>query len=130
MSAKLGFVHGRKTGRRGLVQRPRAKLELRGQGRAQAGAWARAGVSFYGVSLPDRAVDGRKHLATFRLMKSAGFIYWQDDGWWLGTLDEFPDYTTQGTSFEDLKDHLQDLHKELSSGSIPGVRRHAELEVA
>ena len=37
MSAKLCFVHGRKTGRRGLARRPRAKLELRGQGRAQAG---------------------------------------------------------------------------------------------
>lgn len=49
---------------------------------------------------------------------------------WLGTLDEYPDYTTQGTSFEDLKEHLLDLHKELSSGNIPGVRQHAELEVA
>ena len=63
-------------------------------------------------------------------MKSIGFTYWQDSGFWLGTLDEYPDYTTQGTSFEDLKEHLQDLHKELSSGSIPGVRHHAELEVA
>jgi predicted RNase H-like HicB family nuclease len=63
-------------------------------------------------------------------MKSTGFTYWQDNGMWLGSLDEFPDYTTQGTSIEDLKEHLLDLYKELSSGSIPSVRQHAELEVA
>jgi predicted RNase H-like HicB family nuclease len=62
-------------------------------------------------------------------MKSTGFTYWQDNGMWLGSLDEFPDYTTQGTSIEDLKEHLLDLYKELSSGSIPSVRQHAELEV-
>ncbi len=63
-------------------------------------------------------------------MKSTGFTYWQDNAMWLGSLDEFPDYTTQGTSIEDLKEHLLDLYKELSSGSIPAVRQHAELEVA
>ncbi len=49
---------------------------------------------------------------------------------WLGFLDEFPDYDTQGTSVEDLKEHLADLHRDLSSGAIPVVRRHAELEIA
>ena len=49
---------------------------------------------------------------------------------WLGYLDEYPDYTTQGTSLEDLKYHLLDLYQDLSSGAIPCVRRHAELDVA
>lgn len=49
---------------------------------------------------------------------------------WLGHLDAFPDYVTQGTSFDDLKEHLLDLYKELSSGSIPHVRQHSELELA
>jgi len=59
-----------------------------------------------------------------------GFTYWQDGGFWVGHLDEYPDYLTQGTSLEDLKEHLADLHRELTSGTIPNVRRHAELEVA
>ena len=63
-------------------------------------------------------------------MKSTGFTYWQDGEFWLGQLDEFPDYQTQGASLEDLKEHLADLHKELTSGTIPGVRRHAQLELA
>lgn len=45
-------------------------------------------------------------------------------------LDEYPDYVTQGDSFEDAKEHLLDLFKDLSSGAIPGARRHAELQVA
>lgn len=63
-------------------------------------------------------------------MKTVGFTYWKDNEFWLGHLDEFPDYVTQGVTFEDLKEHLQDLHRDLTSGVIPGVRRHAELEVA
>ena len=63
-------------------------------------------------------------------MKNTGFTYWQDGNDWIGFLDEFPDYQTQGTSLEDLKEHLADLHKELTSGAIPNVRRHAQLELA
>ncbi len=57
------------------------------------------------------------------------FTYWRDGGWWLGYLDEFPDHWTQGESMEDLKAMLADLYKDLASGEIPGIRRHAELEL-
>jgi hypothetical protein len=60
----------------------------------------------------------------------AAITYWQDGGHWLGYLDEFPDYLTQGESLEDLKAHLADLHKDLAGDVIPAVRRHAELEIA
>lgn len=63
-------------------------------------------------------------------MKTLDFTYWQDGSDWIGFLDEFPDYVTQGTSFEDLKAHLADLHLDLSSGAIPFVRRRAKLELA
>lgn len=63
-------------------------------------------------------------------MRSLGFTFWQDDDMWLGYLDAYPDYMTQGTSIEDLKEHLLDLYGDLSSGVIPSVRQHAELEFA
>jgi hypothetical protein len=63
-------------------------------------------------------------------MKGLRFVYWQDGDYWLGYLDEFPDYLTQGVTLEDLREHLRDLYKDLSSGEIPSVRRAAELEVA
>ena len=62
-------------------------------------------------------------------MKSMGFTYWQSGSDWLGYLDEFPDYVTQGSSLDDLKEHLLDLHADLTSGVIPHVRQHAELEL-
>jgi hypothetical protein len=63
-------------------------------------------------------------------VKTLAYTYWQDGDDWLGYLDEFPDYLTQGTSLNDLKDHLADLYRDLSSGEIPCLRHHAELEVA
>jgi hypothetical protein len=62
-------------------------------------------------------------------MAAAGFTYWQDGEMWLGYLDRYPDYVTQGTSLEDLKEHLLDPYKDLSSGVIPNVRQHSELEL-
>ena len=58
------------------------------------------------------------------------FIHWQDEDVWIGYLEEFPDYWTQGGSLEDLKEHLKDLYRELTLGSLPGVRRVAELSLS
>ncbi len=48
---------------------------------------------------------------------------------WMGYLEEFPDYLTQGESFEELQENLRDLLRDLTSGELPGVRRVAELPV-
>jgi hypothetical protein len=57
------------------------------------------------------------------------YIYWQDDDMWLGYLEEYPDYWTQGETEEELRDNLLDIYSELASGTIPNVRKVAELEV-
>jgi len=63
-------------------------------------------------------------------MKTLAYTFWQDGDAWLGYIDEFPDYMTQGASLADLKAHLIDLYRDLTSGEIPSVRRRAELEIA
>jgi hypothetical protein len=63
-------------------------------------------------------------------MKRKKYVYWQDDNMWLGYLEEYPDYQTQGESLEELKENLKDIYQELTSGSVPCVRKVAELEVA
>jgi hypothetical protein len=60
---------------------------------------------------------------------STKYIYWQDQGLWLGYLQDYPDYWTQGQSLEDLEFHLRDLYQDLTSGGIPGVRKLAELSL-
>ena len=63
-------------------------------------------------------------------MQQIRYVYWQDEETWLGYLEEFPDYLTQGETLDDLKEHLLDLHKDLASGQIPCVRRVAEMRVS
>jgi len=59
-------------------------------------------------------------------MSSAQYVRWQDGEMWLGYFEEFPDYLTQGESFEELEENLLDLYRDLTSGEIPGIRRVAE----
>jgi len=63
-------------------------------------------------------------------METTKFVYWQDEGMWLGYLEEYPDYMTQGESIEELEENLRDIFKELTSGNIPCVRKVAELQVS
>ena len=63
-------------------------------------------------------------------MDKAKYVYWQDDGFWLGYLEEYPDYMTQGTSLEDLQEHLKDLHHDLSKGLVPHAHHVGELQLA
>lgn len=54
-------------------------------------------------------------------------VVWEEDSAWLGYLQEYPDYWTQGETLEDLKAHLKDLYQDVTSGHIPGIRRVEEL---
>jgi hypothetical protein len=63
-------------------------------------------------------------------MATVKYVYWEEDGAWLGYLQDYPDYWTQGETLDDLKDHLRDLYPDLSGGQLPGVRRVDDLDVA
>jgi hypothetical protein len=63
-------------------------------------------------------------------MQTVKYVYWQEENSWLGYLEEYPDYWTQGQSLDDLLDHLRDLYLDLSGGHIPGVRRVGELVIS
>ena len=62
-------------------------------------------------------------------MDTKKYIYWEDEGMYIGYLIEYPDYMTQGENIEELQDNLKDIYKELTSGAIPCVRKVSELEV-
>lgn len=62
-------------------------------------------------------------------MQTVKIVVWQDGDTWLGYLQEYPDYWTQGESLEDLKEHLKDLYVDLAGGFIPGARRVEDLVV-
>lgn len=62
-------------------------------------------------------------------MATVKYVYWQEDDHWLGYLQDYPDYWTQGESLDDLVEHLKDLHFDLSGGNIAGARKVGELSV-
>jgi len=62
-------------------------------------------------------------------MHTQKYVYWQDGDTWLGFFEEYPDYWTQGETMEELEENLMDVYSELTSGTIPCVRRVAELQV-
>lgn len=60
-------------------------------------------------------------------MQSVKYVWWEEDGAWLGYLQEYPDYWTQGETLDDLKDHLRDLYIDLTSGQLTGIRKVDDL---
>lgn len=62
-------------------------------------------------------------------METIRFVWWEEDGGWLGYLEEYPDYWTQGETLDDLKEHLKDLYRDLTSGELRGIRKSEELVV-
>jgi predicted RNase H-like HicB family nuclease len=63
------------------------------------------------------------------MMKTVKVVCWQDEGLWLGYLQDYPDYWTQGETPDELRANLRDLYADLTSGTIPGVRKVEELAV-
>ena len=58
------------------------------------------------------------------------YVFWQDGDMWLGYLDEYPDYMTQGESLAELQENLRDICNDIGRGLVPGVRKLAELRVS
>lgn len=63
-------------------------------------------------------------------MNVVKIVFWEEDGAWLGYLQDYPDYWTQGETLDDLKEHLKDLYLDLIGGFIPGIRKVEELVIA
>ena len=58
------------------------------------------------------------------------FVYYKDGNMWIGWLEEYPDYKTQGETLEELEENLRDIYTDLNSDAIPNVHRIGELRVA
>jgi len=47
-------------------------------------------------------------------MHRVNIVYWEEDGTWIGYLQEYPDYWTQGETLDDLQEHLKDLYQDMT----------------
>ena len=62
-------------------------------------------------------------------MKTLKFTYWKDGSFFLGFLNDYPDYQTQGLSKEELVQNLKSLLMDIDSGEVPHIRKVEELVV-
>jgi len=62
-------------------------------------------------------------------MKHLPFTYWKDENYYIGHLNDFPDYETQGESLEELSENLKSIYIDLDSEVVPYVRHISELVI-
>ena len=63
-------------------------------------------------------------------MRTVKFTSWQGGEFFIGFLNEYPDYQTQGKNNEELAENLKDLLEDMESGRVPYIRKVEELLVA
>jgi hypothetical protein len=63
-------------------------------------------------------------------MKTIQYTFWQDGEFFLGYLNEFPEYETQGFSKEELLENLRDLFVDIKSGEVPYIKKVEEMAIA
>ena len=63
-------------------------------------------------------------------MRTLEYTFWQDGEFFIGHLNEYPDYETQGYSKEELIGNLKDLLIDLEENQVPFIRRVEELVLA
>ena len=63
-------------------------------------------------------------------MRTVQYTFWQDGEFFIGYLNEYPDYQTQAYSKEELLDNLRDLLADVESGEVPFIRKIEEMAVA
>jgi predicted RNase H-like HicB family nuclease len=63
-------------------------------------------------------------------MRTLKYTFWQDDEFFLGYLNDYPDYVTQGYSKDELLENLKDLLKDMETGEVPYIRKVEEMAIA
>jgi len=62
-------------------------------------------------------------------MEDLRFTYWKSGRFFIGYLEDFPDYHTQGKTLQELTGNLMDILIECNSGRLPQVRRSVKLKL-
>lgn len=55
------------------------------------------------------------------------YVHWQEEDYHLGYFEDYPGYITQGRTLEELVENLEDLHRDITSGEVPYIRKVDEL---
>ena len=57
-------------------------------------------------------------------------IYMKKNDWFIGHIQEYPDYESQGRSLDELKGNLIEIYKDIQQGLVPDAEPCQLMEVA
>lgn len=60
-------------------------------------------------------------------MRTLEYTFWRDGEFYIGHLNDYPDYETQAYSKDELIENLKDLILDLESSEVPFIRKVEEL---
>ena len=63
-------------------------------------------------------------------MRTLKYTFWQDGEFFMGYLNDYPDYQTQAYSKDELLESLKDLLTDIESGQVPYIRKVEEMAIA
>ncbi|MGO9121910.1 MAG: type II toxin-antitoxin system HicB family antitoxin [Desulfomonilaceae bacterium] len=66
---------------------------------------------------------------TEKFMK-INIVYKEEQGWFVGHIQEYPDYESQGKTLEELRDNLIEVYNDIRKGLVPDAEPFRILEVA
>lgn len=58
------------------------------------------------------------------------YTYEMDDDFFVGYLDEYPEYPTQGENLKDFEENLMDIYEMIQDGILEVSKKHGVLELA
>ena len=56
-------------------------------------------------------------------------VYKEKNGWFIGHLQEYPDYESQGKTLDELKENLLGIYEDINKGLVPDAKPAQLLEV-
>jgi predicted RNase H-like HicB family nuclease len=57
-------------------------------------------------------------------------VFKEENGWFVGHIQEYPDYESQGKTLDELKENLLDIYEDIKKGLVPDAKPYQLLEVA
>jgi len=57
-------------------------------------------------------------------------VYKKEKEWYIGHIQEYPDYESQGKTIDELKGNLIEIHNDIQRGMVPDAEPFQLLEVA
>ena len=57
-------------------------------------------------------------------------FYRKEGDWFVGHIQEYPDYESQGRTLDELRENLIEIHNDIKGGLVPDAEPFQLMEVA